>query len=428
MFYELNVYVGNAECIISTYYTSNTQIYCTTPPCTTDSCLKSFDEWPVSDTVEILVQVGTVEGILFDQSFFTYDSNFTPYVNAITSFAHASSVATAIGSFNTNLLSSIDVRIGQYHAFLGVDQELNAQSLNFLYDYPPGSDVLNFLPPVDMPAGFYNTTITLLALDSQPPAVASGDASFFFSDSSRSLYTSSLSGIVYTTVVSPVITSVSPSQGGIAGGTILTIKGFGFSGVVNDFNVLAGGVPCDVISATPSQLTCVTRPIEVLGSTQSVFTSFMNSSSAPFVEPYLNRKLSEGSAGVYVKLWASDWNVGAPFLDTPWHEGTTFSLWNQIGSNWDQAYPSVINKRFCGEMGFSIYAPLEGFYSLFVYVDDFASLFYSLTDYGVNETQLASYVYSDAFFGYYDDPVQQTRSLFIIILIIFFRKATTLMV
>ena len=71
------------------------------------------------------------------------------------------------------------------------------------------------------------------------------------------------------------VTSVSPAAGSVGGGTLLTLTGFGFvaAGAINSTDAIrifvtvpvsgtfpTGLLPCDVVSATATQLMCRTRP------------------------------------------------------------------------------------------------------------------------------------------------------------------------
>ena len=55
------------------------------------------------------------------------------------------------------------------------------------------------------------------------------------------------------------VDSVTPGNGSIAGGTVLTIEGAGFSSNTEDVHVTVGGVTCDLQSASFEKLECVTR-------------------------------------------------------------------------------------------------------------------------------------------------------------------------
>ncbi|MCJ8746157.1 hypothetical protein PDJAM_G00138700 [Pangasius djambal] len=64
-------------------------------------------------------------------------------------------------------------------------------------------------------------------------------------------------GYTYKTSLTPVITDVSPRRGGTAGGTLLTVTGYGFSG--GNVSVTIAGSVCDVQSANETQVICVTN-------------------------------------------------------------------------------------------------------------------------------------------------------------------------
>ncbi|KAK2836335.1 hypothetical protein Q7C36_014204 [Tachysurus vachellii] len=64
-------------------------------------------------------------------------------------------------------------------------------------------------------------------------------------------------GYTYKTSLTPVITDVSPRRGGTAGGTLLTVTGYGFSG--GNVSVAIAGSVCDVQSINDTQVICVTN-------------------------------------------------------------------------------------------------------------------------------------------------------------------------
>jgi hypothetical protein len=57
----------------------------------------------------------------------------------------------------------------------------------------------------------------------------------------------------------PEVTMVKPSNGSVAGGTVLQIHGSGFSTVKESVSVTIGGYPCDVKNMTYSMIECITR-------------------------------------------------------------------------------------------------------------------------------------------------------------------------
>ncbi|XP_068603731.1 PKHD1 like 1, tandem duplicate 1 [Brachionichthys hirsutus] len=66
-------------------------------------------------------------------------------------------------------------------------------------------------------------------------------------------------GYTYKTQLTPVITDVSPRRGGTAGGTRLTIRGYGFSTEMNEVNVTIAGSVCDVQSSNAAHIICLTN-------------------------------------------------------------------------------------------------------------------------------------------------------------------------
>ena len=69
------------------------------------------------------------------------------------------------------------------------------------------------------------------------------------------------------------VTSVSPSEGSLGGGLLVTLLASGFSTATpSDNSVVFGGVPCAVVSASATQLTCTTGAVST-GSTPLVLSA-----------------------------------------------------------------------------------------------------------------------------------------------------------
>ncbi|KAL4473858.1 hypothetical protein ABPG74_022722 [Tetrahymena malaccensis] len=60
------------------------------------------------------------------------------------------------------------------------------------------------------------------------------------------------------------VNSISPSQGNVNGGVLLTVHGYGFSYDHTQMQVLIGSVGCDILTSTDTQIQCVTRPAQDL--------------------------------------------------------------------------------------------------------------------------------------------------------------------
>ena len=237
-----------------------------------------------------------------------------------------------------------------------------------------------------MTAGYFNLSITLQ--NSQNTAgAATGAADFFLHDSAYSQYSSSPSGLLYTAAVYPVVFSVVPASGSLAGGSALVISGACFGTSTSAVEVLVGGAPCHVSFASSNQIQCTTSEISSRGSVGDLVSAFRG------IEPYANGTISNGSPGVWFKVYSAGFAEGSPYLNFPWREGTDLSLWDSEGSR----------SGFYAVMGTVVVAPYNGSYRFFTYVDDVAELYVSLAAFEVNETLISSVYLSYA---------QQMPSLF----------------
>ncbi|KAG7162643.1 Fibrocystin-L-like 3, partial [Homarus americanus] len=61
-------------------------------------------------------------------------------------------------------------------------------------------------------------------------------------------------------IVVPVVTSLQPTEGSLAGGTIVTIKGSGLQAFDNIASVKLGSNSCKVVSVSPTSITCSSPP------------------------------------------------------------------------------------------------------------------------------------------------------------------------
>lgn len=371
-FSSTQVFVGNAECIINQYYSTNDQLYCVVPPCESNGCLALRDTWPVSEEVSVSVYVQTDEGILGDFATFVYSSASTPYVVSMDSNLWPTCTAMVAGSFPTDVLSNIDVSLGLNHAFLGSNDALNAFDLNWNLRANQ-LQTLYYQPPLDMTAGFFNLSVTLQ--NSQNTAgAATGAADFFLDDSAYSQFSAAPSGLLYTAAVYPVVFGVAPRNGSLAGGSEVVISGAGFGQSAGAIEVLVGGAPCRVNFVSSTQIRCTTSEVSSRGSVGDLVSAFDGR------EPYTNASLSNGSPGVWFKVYSTGFAQGTPYLSFPWRQGTALSLWDSEGSR----------SGFYAVVGTVVVAPFNGSYRFFTNVDDVAELYVSLSGFEVNETLISS--------------------------------------
>lgn len=71
--------------------------------------------------------------------------------------------------------------------------------------------------------------------------------------------------------VHPVVESVSADTGSLAGGRVLHVQGHGFGNIAESVRVDIAGMPCQVLSATDSAVTCLTSAWDSAVSNNTVF-------------------------------------------------------------------------------------------------------------------------------------------------------------
>eukprot|EP00760_Papus_ankaliazontas_P035240 PhM_4_TR769/c0_g1_i1/m.39650 len=66
--------------------------------------------------------------------------------------------------------------------------------------------------------------------------------------------------VTYSRGISPTVSSIHPSNGTAAGGTVVTLSGFGFGNTASDVQVAFDGKKCEILSAQDGQVVCRTSP------------------------------------------------------------------------------------------------------------------------------------------------------------------------
>ena len=74
-------------------------------------------------------------------------------------------------------------------------------------------------------------------------------------------FDASLTGVPYSNYLLPSVSQISPAAGSVAGGTIITITGSGFSKNISRNIVYVGGELCTVIASDFKSIQCTTSPI-----------------------------------------------------------------------------------------------------------------------------------------------------------------------
>ena len=413
IFSQYNVFIGNEPCSVIPYYSTDGQIVCLTPKCTTSFC--QDPTWQGNHVVSLDIYLQTVESILGTFATFTFDGGKTPELMSMSHYSWGSATSHIAGKITAAYLDDVSIFIGgtgniggSNAASIGEAGDINAELWGNSYyrwyysDYP-----VYYRPPTDMAAGVYN--LSLVVQDLENVGWGSGSARTFpvqyplaiGSDHRHQyLYDAALSGTPYNLILFPNIGSVYPTQGSLAGGNVLTIKGSGFSANASNNIVYASGQRCDVLSADFNTISCQTRSVEA--ASLSLFVSEIQVQDGHPVAPSnsrwkYNSTRSFGSAGWWVKLW--DWNAynankfpnSAVRRSFALHQGMSFGLYYDVGSDWPAqlGYSSRTwdSRSFVADFSTVLVAPLTGVYYFYVInVDDDVSLYG--TPYNTNREKL----------------------------------------
>jgi hypothetical protein len=350
--------------------------------------------------VDVRVYVSSVEGILTPISTptFTYYNAWTPAVQ----WMHSSTWGTAsspllVRSANVQL-SSFDVLFdGLYRGDFGTNGDLNDDNLPGTFS----SMLLHYRPPTDMSAGFYNFSLVVQD-DFTHGSASTGTALMFEKDRPNNgnyyrfyFFQSSLHGVSYSICLFPSISAVTPSLGSIAGGTIVTITGTGFSPNTEDFIAFVGGLPCVVISSSWDTIQCQTSP--KLTSTEIIELH----DSGILTSTLQNIPLSprdQGSPGWWFKVWDAT-DVWANKLEHNrinfefgWRQKFFFSLYDFYGWDWYLSVPSSLmypSQVYAFDAGAIFTASYAGYYTFYVAADDTTYLYASTDGMELNEKLIA---------------------------------------
>jgi hypothetical protein len=346
-----------------------------------------------------------------------------------TSFVSGKITAAYLDDVTVFVGNGLGENSNNHRGYVGEPSELNPElwKLSGYWwtstDYP-----IYYRPPSDMTAGFYN--LSLSVQDVEEVGWGSGIARTFpeglpltsdygYDYDHKYLYDSSLSGRAYSLCLFPAIAKVAPSSGSVAGGTVLTISGSGFSTYnpatkdsINKNQVFASGQPCSVLSATVNTITCVTSSVQ--NSSLAAYIDLYNRENArPSVTEWkYNSTRSFGSPGWWINVW--DWSSYSsnkfPLSDVRISFGLkqalSFGFYYDVGSNWPTllSYSSKGSNKYHYAADFTtvLIAPYSGNYVFYMDSDDDAILFGSRYLYDTsfrndgigNEVQLLSTRYS----------------------------------
>eukprot|EP00607_Mallomonas_marina_P005433 CAMPEP_0182439766 /NCGR_PEP_ID=MMETSP1167-20130531/86632_1 /TAXON_ID=2988 /ORGANISM="Mallomonas Sp, Strain CCMP3275" /LENGTH=3836 /DNA_ID=CAMNT_0024633535 /DNA_START=462 /DNA_END=11972 /DNA_ORIENTATION=- len=313
---------------------------------------------------------------------------------------------------STGYVNETMVPIGDHYVEIGEEEELNVDVFDSLYDR---EKLVFYRPPEDMTGGYHNLSVTLQN-DFSEGSASTGRARMGDIKKYSSVYEyfynfdSTMSGTVFSVMLFPVITHVTPAVGSLTGGTQVTIKGFGFSKDLERLTVYAGGKLCDVTSATQYKVFCTTR------AGHDDLLSLLTPSQT-FKDPglVLDTPRGYGSPGWWMKMWdyedgklsqvGDDDHVKWSF---PWRDRMYISLSQQYSRDWpsEVGWDSKLSYSpdyYYGDIATVFTAPLTGYYWFYVCADDVGELFMSHTRVGEDEISIAtnpSWCYDGNFWNY----------------------------
>ncbi|GAX81120.1 hypothetical protein CEUSTIGMA_g8554.t1 [Chlamydomonas eustigma] len=168
----------------------------------------------------------------------------------------------------------------------------------------------------------------------------------------------------------PVVNSVSPSQGSLAGGTLLQISGSGFPDTSlpllnNSINITVGWATCTVVSSNYSQVLCLTPSS---GSTTST-TSSLTLPNGTSVYP--------GMRGISFEVYNYSYtsfsdlnNLGSGAITVQSTNGSSFALQGL----WETPFSLYNVPYYCDRSKAIFIPPSTGNYTFWLAADDMAQL------------------------------------------------------
>uniref|UniRef100_A0A0G4ICS1 PA14 domain-containing protein n=1 Tax=Chromera velia CCMP2878 TaxID=1169474 RepID=A0A0G4ICS1_9ALVE len=284
------VYVGAQPCDVVDYHTTDTVVECRTRPAPPGQEEKSLD-------VSVYTVAPTEAGQATSSGFY-YREWATPHISSI----HAETVSGAEmlikGDFKNDEYEVINAFLGGYRCMLLSDEEQSEDRR-----WTIRCEVQDLLE-----AGEYNLTVTTDPAN-QETDNAYGRARYEMG----AVQVNPKTGTVFTTVVAPLVESVSPTTSGSLGGGNVTITGTSFSEAPANITVTLDGVPCEVLESSRNQIVCKAGAKGVA----SVNPNGWTRPTGPF---------SPGPRGLAYKKYDRDVNTlgDAVFKDSNFEEGGVY--------------------------------------------------------------------------------------------------------
>jgi hypothetical protein len=407
MFTNRMIFVAGQVCKEIPYFTTSQRVVCIAPSCVEPQC-RNDPNWQGSVSVSLDIYIQDVEAIYGASSTFTYHGSYTPSIYLMSRYIRGNALSSVTGRTSASQLEDLQIRISQNLASLGDPGEFNLLDSSSLNMWSSSTQV-NYLPPSDLAAGFYNLSFQsqddqshgtqgtgLARLFPKQPAYDNWGFPYGYN------WDCSSKGTVYNVALFPTISSISPSKGSLNGGTLLTVKGSGFNKAVPSKNlILVGGIPCDIVKVDFEEIQCRTRSkldSHTNPSDDSVASSIVQTHIGQVGSPAsghplpvfkntfsLNSTRNSGSPGWWVNVWnmqryqnnqLTQANIAFSF---GWKEEMSYSLYYGISNSWPYlySYNSIIYDwlAYAADVTTQLVAPVDGFYRFYMNCDDICSLY-----------------------------------------------------
>ncbi|KAF3822699.1 hypothetical protein GH733_008073, partial [Mirounga leonina] len=180
------------------------------------------------------------------------------------------------------------------------------------------------------------------------------------------------------------VTMISPSQGSIQGGTVLTISGQFFDQTDSPVRVLVGGQACDILNVTENSICCKTPP-----------------------KPEVLRTVYPGGRGLKLEVWNNsrpvhleeilEYNEKTPgYMGASWVDSTSYI--------WPMEQDTFV-ARFSG----FLVAPDSDVYRFYIKGDDRYAIYFSQTGHPKDKVRIA--YHSSNANGYFSSPTQRSDDI-----------------
>ncbi|XP_033119893.1 fibrocystin-L-like [Anneissia japonica] len=177
------------------------------------------------------------------------------------------------------------------------------------------------------------------------------------------------------------VTGVTPDEGSVEGGTLITVAGKYFGLNAEGVGVKVGGVDCNIVDVTDTAIKCIT------GAQPSNHTSF------------------PGGRGIFREVW-KDTQVNNDFSNAIWNTSANdynVEITDQFSSPAEPSFGETdhYSARYRGYF----VAPYDGEFRFMIYSDDESELFFSMTE---NPEDKAKIAFNSRYTNsYYTRPTEQ---------------------